>query len=182
MSNFKEIPIKDSHRLLNAGNVILVSAQNGDQKTITPVAWQMPVSSNPKLFAIALGHKRYCLELIKKSNCFCINIPDAKLIDAINICGSHSGRDIDKCKEAKLTPAKCTKVDCFYIKECIAYLECEVYKFIEVGDHTIVVGEVKTAHGVDGLLTADGVYDTDKFQIINHLGGDYFAMLKLVKD
>lgn len=181
MKDFIKIQIKDSHRLLNAGNVILVSAQSGENKTITPVAWQMPVSSNPKLIAIALGHKRYCLELIKKSNSFCINVPDAKLINAINICGSYSGRDIDKCKEAKLTPVKCKRIDCFYVEECVAFLECEVYKFIESGDHTIVVGEVKAAYGLDGVLTADGVYDTEKFQIISHLGGEHYAELKLLR-
>lgn len=181
MSDFIEIQIKDSHRLLNAGNLILVSAQSGDSRTITPVAWQMPVSSNPKLVVIALGHKRYCLELIKKSNCFCINIPDAKLIDAIKICGSFSGRDIDKCKEAKLTPIKSSRMNCFHVQECVAFMECEVYKFVEVGDHTIVVGEVKAAFGKKGILTADGILDTDKFKIISHLGGDYFAELKLIR-
>ncbi len=181
MSNFINIPIKDSHRLLNAGNVILVSAQKGDKRTITSVAWQMPVSGSPKLVSIALGHKRYCLELIKHSNCFCINIPDVKLIDAVNYCGTYSGRDVDKCKEAKLTPIKCSTIECFYINECVGFLECEVHKLVEAGDHTIVIGEVKAASAVDGLLTPDGVFETEKFQIINHLGGNYFAELKLLR-
>lgn len=98
MHNFIEIPIKDLHRLLNAGNLVLVSAQGAEQKIIAPFVVQMPVSSNPKIIAIALGNKRYCLELIQKSNCFCVNVPDAKLIDSINICDSYSRRDIDKCQ------------------------------------------------------------------------------------
>lgn len=76
---------------------------------------------------------------------------------------------------------KCKKIDCFYVEECVAFMECEVYKFVESGNHTTVLGEVKHASIINGLFTVDGVLDTDKFQIINHLGSEYFAELKLFR-
>lgn len=178
MNKFQSIPVHDSHRLVNAGNVIMISAKSTIKQTVTTVAWHMPVSSHPKLISCALAHKRYCLEIIHEAECFCINIPDYSLLDAAVFCGTYSGRTVDKCSEAHLTTMQCSSIDCFYINECIAYIECSLYSCIEAGDHTIVIGEVKEAKAKDFCFTSDGVIDISKVQLIHHLGGSHFGILK----
>lgn len=181
MDEFISVPIRLSHRLLNAGNIVLVTAKWIDNSTITTVAWHMPVSGTPKLISIALGHERYCLELIKKSKSFCINIPDIKLIEAVKYCGSNSGRNVDKWKETNFTPKNCSSINCFFIEECPAHIECELHKLYDAGDHTIVIGKVNEAKARKNFFTRDNVIDIEKFQLISHLGDEYFATLKLFK-
>ncbi len=178
MNEFKPLPIQDSHRLINAGNVILISAQSKEKKTITTVAWHMPVSNNPKLLSCALANKRYSLELIKESKSFCINIPDFSMLDTVIFCGTYSGRTVDKCKEAHLTALPCSDIDGFFIAECVAYIECQLYSMVEAGDHTIVIGQVTCAHAKIHCFTPDGVIDINKVQLIHHLGGTHFGILK----
>ncbi len=177
MGDFVAIPVQDSHRLVNAGNIILVSVQSKEKRTITTVAWHMPVSSQPKLLSCALANKRYSLELIKESKCFCINIPELKLLDAVVFCGTYSGRKVDKCKEANLTAVTCSTIHGFFIDECVAHIECTLYSMFEAGDHTIVLGEVVSAMAKEYLFTPDGVIDINKVQLIHHLGGTHFGIL-----
>ncbi|MGQ9842864.1 MAG: flavin reductase family protein [Spirochaetota bacterium] len=178
MSDFVAIPIQDSHRLVNSGNVILISVQSQKRRTVTTVAWNMPVSNQPKLLSCALANKRYSLELIKEAKCFCINIPEFKLLDAVIFCGTYSGRKVDKCKEANLTAVTCSSIHGFFIDECVAHIECELYSMIEAGDHTIVIGTVTGAMAQKHLFTPDGVIDINKVQLIHHLGGTHFGILK----
>jgi hypothetical protein len=49
---------------------------------------------------------------------------------------------------------------------------------IEAGDHTIVVGTVTGAMAQKHLFTPDGVIDINKVQLIHHLGGTHFGILK----
>ncbi|MEM2106891.1 MAG: flavin reductase family protein, partial [Candidatus Bathyarchaeia archaeon] len=61
--------------------------------------------------------------------------------------GLQSGRDIDKFAtipyETKVTGAP-------ILKDCLAYLDCEVERAIPVGDHTLFAGRI-----VDANIKAD---------------------------
>lgn len=100
---------------------------------------------------------RYTLSLIEKTGEFIINIPyiNPKLIQAIEICGSYSGREgIDKFKEAKLTSVKGTYVNSPLIKDCVMNFECTLHSITRLGSHSWLTGKVAGMH-VDEKL-ADG--------------------------
>jgi flavin reductase (DIM6/NTAB) family NADH-FMN oxidoreductase RutF len=48
------------------------------------------------------------------------------MTEALDVCGTKSGRDSDKLKELGLTAKKGTAVDAPYIAECPVHYECEV--------------------------------------------------------
>lgn len=104
------VPISLANRLINSGNVILVSSAYEDKKNIITIAWHCPVSIKPPVLAIAVGKSRFSAELIAKAGEFIVNIPSWKLFEAVLFCGTYSGREIDKFKEAKLTPEKAKKL------------------------------------------------------------------------
>lgn len=172
-----EIPVKDSHRIINPGPVVLVSASHGDASTIATVAWHMPVSSWPKLIALALAAKRYTLELVEASGCFCVNLPDYSLLERVVFCGTYSGRDIDKFRETGFTPVPCGKIPTLGIGECVAHIECRLNDVLTAGDHRIVVGEVVAAGAEENLFNRDGVIDITRVRLIHHLGGSHFGVL-----
>ena len=175
------IPTTNSHRIINAGSVILLTASTSYSTTITTVAWNMPVSNSPKLIAVSLEVSRFSLEIIEESLSFCINLPESSLLEQTLFCGTHSGRDVDKFRETGLTPVKCSQISTCYIDECIAHIECSVRNIHNSGDHKIVVGEVAASYINENVLNQNGVIDIENFQLIHHLGGNNFGILnKLV--
>lgn len=168
-----QMEIKDSHRLINAGSVIVITAQDNERKTITPIAWHMPVSGSPKIFAIALALKHYSLELIESSFAFCINVPEYDLKEKVIYCGSVSGRDENKVLKSGLSTNSCEMIDNFYISECFGRIECEVKDIIAVGDHKLVLGHARSAWCREGIMTEDQTIDMSKIDLLQHLGGQY---------
>ncbi len=48
--------------------------------------------------------QRYTHEFIEKNNLFTVSFFDSEYKNALNFCGTHSGRDVDKVSETHLTP------------------------------------------------------------------------------
>ncbi len=169
-----EVPVSRANRLVNSGNVILVTSCYKDKKSIITIAWHSPISIKPPALGIAIGKERFSAELIKNSNEFIVNIPSWNLLEPMLYCGTHSGRDVDKFKETGLTPQKAEKlINTPKIKECIGAIECSVIDYIEVGDHIMFFGEVLYAEAEEDFFK-DGVWDTNRAELIYHLGGNCF--------
>ena len=47
--------------------------------------------------------QRYTYEFVEQSDCFTISVFDESWRDALNLCGTKSGRDVDKIKECGFT-------------------------------------------------------------------------------
>lgn len=60
--------------------------------------WRKPVVN------IFIRPQRYTYNFVDESNHFSLSFFGTKYREALNICGTKSGRDIDKIKEANLTP------------------------------------------------------------------------------
>jgi flavin reductase (DIM6/NTAB) family NADH-FMN oxidoreductase RutF len=106
------------------------------------VAWHMPVSLEPFLYAISVGKTRFSLSLLRKSGVFAINMMPYSARDSVVFCGSRSGEHIDKLSKAGLTARECEHIDCPAVAEASGILECKTVQEIDSGDHVILIGEV----------------------------------------
>lgn len=122
--------------------VLAVSVDAAGTPDIIALGWKMRTSSNPLMFAIAIGKKRYSHELILQNREFVLAIPGANLSRQVMFCGTHTGRKINKFQETGLTPLPASRVQPPLIQECLANHECKVVSTLETGDHTIFVGKV----------------------------------------
>jgi len=172
----KEIPLEKANRILNIGGVVLVTAKFNEKDNITPVAWNVPVSKEPPLVAVAIAPERFIYGLIEKSGEFAINLPNFKILKAVYFCGRHSGREIDKFKSSGLTRAKAKFISAPLIKECIANLECKVEKIYPAGDHNLIIGSVLRAIVEEDLFDNYLKVDLDKAKTVHHLGGSLFTI------
>jgi len=154
--------------------VVLVtcSSQDGKHNIIT-VGMYMPISFNPPLVAIGISPKRYSHKLIKELGEFVVNVPTREIVEKVVYCGTVSGRDVDKFKEAGLTPIPAKMVRPPLIKECIAHFECKLYASYEAGDHTIFVGRV-VAVSVNENIEREGVLDSARVGTLSHRGRFYY--------
>ncbi|MEM3387691.1 MAG: flavin reductase family protein [Nitrososphaerales archaeon] len=164
-------------RLMYPRPTVLVSCALDGKPNIITLAWSTPLSHCPPLLGISVGLERYSHELIDKSGEFVVNIPTIDLIKQTILCGERSGREVDKFKEANLTPLPSLKVRAPSILECVAHLECKVVQRIHVGDHTLFVGEVLAARVNEGLFKR--VFNPEKIQLIMHLGSRDFTTNEL---
>ncbi len=122
--------------------VVLVSCRHGGKDGIIAVAWHMPTSFRPPLYAVSIGKPRFSHGMIKDSGAFCVNFISDDQKDMMLRCGTTSGRKVDKFAEFKIGKEECAKIDCPKIKGAIGFAECRVVGSVETGDHTIFIGEV----------------------------------------
>lgn len=140
------VPPDEATRLKYPEQVVLVTSvgSNGAPNIIT-LGWSMFCSGSPSMVAIAVGKTRHSHRLISETRQFVYAFPGADLEKAVMLCGTKSGRDVDKFKEAGLTAEPASLVKPPLIAECLANFECEVEHIYDSGSHTIFVGRIVAA-------------------------------------
>lgn len=84
----------------------LVTAGNKSKCNTMTVSWGgVGVLWGKNVIYIFIRDSRYTKEFIDNGDFFSISFLDNAYRDALNYCGAHSGRDVDKFEEAGLTPA-----------------------------------------------------------------------------
>ena len=131
--------------LTNPLQTILLTSRADGKDNVMTLDWHCPLSFDPMFYAVSIGKTRYSLELVKKSKVFVVNFMSKDFEKEILFCGRNSGKDIDKFKETGLEKEEAKIIDCPKIKQAIGYLECQVEKEIEVGDHILFVAKVLKA-------------------------------------
>ena len=126
--------------------VMVTTAAADGRPNIITLGWAMPTSNDPLLSAVSIGLTRYSHELLEQVPEFVLTFPAEDMTDAMLLCGTRSGRDTDKFREAGLTPIPATTVRPPLIGEAVTNMECRVVSTHLTGDHTIFVGEVVAAH------------------------------------
>jgi flavin reductase (DIM6/NTAB) family NADH-FMN oxidoreductase RutF len=122
--------------------VILVTCRHLGKDNIITVAWHMPTSFNPSLYAISIGKARFSHDMIMDSGRFCINFMSADQKKGMERCGSVSGKNHDKFEHSGFVREECVKIDCPRIRQAVGFLECELVESVDAGDHTIFIGKV----------------------------------------
>ena len=82
--------------------------------------WGMPV------WTVLVRPSRFTYQGMEHSGCFTVNVPSAKMNKAMAICGSKSGRHINKFSECGLTQEKAQNVLAPCVAECPIVYECQI--------------------------------------------------------
>ena len=119
--------------------VYVVTVKKGETMNGITIAWAIRVSHDPPLIMISVGKRSYSHDLIMESKAFALNILAEDQKEIAKNFGLRSGKEVDKFKGIDYV----TKVTGSPIlKDCIGYLDCRVINHLEVGDHTLFIGEV----------------------------------------
>lgn len=125
---------------------LAVSVDAAGRPDVITLGWAMSTSNAPPMAAISVGHTRYSHQLIQKSGEFVLAFPGPGLAEACLLCGTKSGRDLDKLAAAALAAFPAKRVKPPLLGGCAANLECKVTGSLVTGDHTIFAGEIVAAH------------------------------------
>jgi flavin reductase (DIM6/NTAB) family NADH-FMN oxidoreductase RutF len=139
-----------------------------EKPNVMTADWVIPVSFEPQLLAVSVGHTRYTNALIKECGEFVVSVPTVELLKDVWAAGTVSGSKVNKLEKLSLTFVDSRKVRVPSIKECQANLECRVFKEVEAGDHTLFIGEI--LHVTAGDAFKDGRPDIENYRFILHSG------------
>jgi len=84
------------------------------------IAWGKPV------FLVMVRPSRFTYGLMEKAEAFSVNVPGADLAEACGICGTKSGRDLDKIAETGLAVEHGVELDVPTLAECPVHYECRI--------------------------------------------------------
>ncbi len=113
-----------------------------EKPNVMTADWVVPLSFDPPMLGVAIGHRRYTHRLIKECGEFVVAVPTIELLKDVWVAGTLSGAKEDKISKMGVTLVNSKKVRVPSIKECQANIECRVVKEVETGDHTLFVGEI----------------------------------------
>ncbi|MFC1714257.1 flavin reductase family protein [Candidatus Poribacteria bacterium] len=163
--------IINSHRPVYPTPAALITCVDKDGKpNIITLGEVAMVSLYPTRVSVGTRPATYSNGLIRTTGEYVVNFPSADIVDAVDLCGVKSGRNVDKFAETGLTPEPATHVQAPLIKECPVNLECKVLAVISLGSHDLFVGDVLAVHADEDI-----VLDAER-GIVNPAKGIIFAM------
>lgn len=111
--------LKESTAELFDDRWALLSAGDTNAYNMMTISWgTLGELWNKEVCTVFVRPQRYTYEFTEKGDCFTVSFFGEEMKKALSICGSKSGRDIDKVKETGLTP--------FFDGDYIAYEEAEI--------------------------------------------------------
>ena len=148
---------------------ILLTAKAGEKVNSMVIGWgTLGVNWSHPVFAVYVREGRFTRELLDSNPEFTVNVPiNGFDKNAFRICGTQSGRKMDKIAEAGLTPVDSEVITVPGIREFPLTLECRVlYKeeqdasklpedirkqfySIQTSDHTAFYGEIVAAYIIE---------------------------------
>lgn len=119
-------------------------------------AWAGICCSSPPCVTVSLRKATYTYGNIMEQKAYTVNIPSQDFIREADYFGIASGRNEDKFFASGLTPIRSDLVNAPYIKEFPLSLECRLLHVLEVGLHTLFIGEVLDVKAEENVLGDDG--------------------------
>jgi flavin reductase (DIM6/NTAB) family NADH-FMN oxidoreductase RutF len=153
-------------RRMRDGGVLCTVVDEGGGSNLLTLGWGQigPFYHGHPIFSIAVTPRRHSFRFLEEVPEFVIAVPDDALQEAAALCGTRSGRDLDKFEAAGLTPVRSVHVRAPSILECPINVECRIYTRIApphslltpehrqhpIGEqHTIYFAEVLGTYGWD---------------------------------
>ncbi len=161
--------IVETDRLMRSGGLLLVSAGNDEKPNAMTIGWGLVGTMwGQPFFTVAVRKSRYTHKLMEASDSFTVCLPAKGMAEVLEVCGTKSGRDIDKFNELNLTAKDGHDVKAPYIGECPVHYECKVAfktemqpgelmreiedKVYSSGNyHVLYYGHIKGLYAVDGV-------------------------------
>jgi len=171
-----KISFKPGNMLYPLPAVMVSVADQAGKTNIITVAWAGTICTNPPMVSISIRPSRYSHHMIQETGEFVINLTTKELAYATDYCGVRSGRDVDKWKEAKLSPAQSDIVKAPCIAQSPVNMECKVTETRQLGSHDMFIAEVVAVHADDRYMDAKGRFHLEKADPIVYSHGEYYVL------
>ena len=147
---FQSVSRQEFREFFQPSRIVLGVFQNDSASPVNVITlcFDMHCSYKPAMFAFAIWRGSHTFTLLDNATECVLAVPGERLAQAALLCGTKSGRDINKINACGLTLTKSEKISVPGIGECIANVEIRIVEKLKAGDHQLVIGEV-LRFGVD---------------------------------
>lgn len=150
--------------------VMLVGTIVEGRPNFMNAAWGGIANQTPPMLTVAVRESRLTMKGLRANMAFSVNIPSSSLVVEADYCGLVSGAKEDKTSACGFTVFFGNQGKAPLIAECPLNLECRVDRFIELGTHTLVLGEIMETHVSESCVT-DGLPDPVKIDPLIYISG-----------
>ncbi|MDD4860162.1 MAG: flavin reductase [Dehalococcoidales bacterium] len=141
--------------------VYIVSSRKGERLNGQIANAVFQVTSDPPTVAISINKKNLTWEFIKESRVFAVSmLCEGTPMTFIGLFGFKSGRDINKFENITYRIGETSAP--IVLDNAVAYLEARVTQEMDVGTHTLFVGQIVNAD----ILTEESCMTYDYFHQI----------------
>lgn len=167
--------------LLSPVPVVLVGCRGTGPDTsrdnLIAIAWAGTVCSEPPMLSVSIRKSRFSHAQVLESREFTVNLVDARLSRAADLCGVKSGRDVDKFALCGLTATPSDRLALApTLLESPLTLECRVAEVRELGSHDLFLAEIVGVTVRPDLLSGDGRLALDRADLVGYCHGEYWTL------
>jgi len=126
-------PVTPDHRytktlgLLSSPGLLLASTKSSGESNVMTIGWgSVGIIWGKPIFTVLVRPSRHTYEFIEDSHEFTVNVPTEELRRWVGVCGTLSGRDVDKFADYGVTATPGQNVGAVTIDPCPMVYECKV--------------------------------------------------------
>ena len=135
----------------------LIGSASGDEWNGMTASWITQLSMEPVLVGVGVDNKAVTHRLISEGGAFSVNLWSAEDTRVFVKFSKPAEREENTLNSRPVRPGR-TGVPVF--EEAVAWMECEVRQALDMGTHTLFVGEVVEAGVNDDEQRAAAMSDT----------------------
>lgn len=129
--DYTEVPytryLLETLSLLEDPGLLLVTQGRDGRPNAMTIGWgTVGVIWGKPIFTVLVRPSRYSYRLLEEGKAFTVCVPSEDLYDAVDFCGTRSGRDYDKFHECGLEPLPSLRVAVPGIAGAPVIYECQV--------------------------------------------------------
>lgn len=138
--SFKKIQLSEltfnPFDLIGKGWMLLTGGSMDKFNTMTASWGQLGVLWNKDVLTCYIRPNRYTYGFVEEGDCFTASFLGEQYREALKVCGSRSGRDCDKAKEAGITPVELD--GCVGFEEADMVFVCKKLYTYEMNEESFV--------------------------------------------
>lgn len=121
------VPLPKSHRLINHGPTVLVSARHAGVDNVMAAAWACALDFAPPKLSVVLDKSTKTRELVERSGQFVIQVPTVAQLQLTSALGTQSQATApDKLARTGVACFDITGFDLPFVVGCSAWLACRL--------------------------------------------------------
>lgn len=138
---------KTLDRLGDTG-ILLASTDSEGKSNVMTIGWgTLGIIWGKPCFLVLVRPSRYTYRFIEESQAFTVNVPSPEMADWVNVCGTRSGRDVDKIAEYDVSVSMGQNVEAIVIDDAPMVYECRVLHHNDLIPANLDAGVEKSFYG-----------------------------------
>jgi flavin reductase (DIM6/NTAB) family NADH-FMN oxidoreductase RutF len=111
--------------MLGNGGLLLASTRADGTSNVMTIGWaSLGIIWGLPAMVVLVRPSRHTYQFIESSGLFTVNVPTPEMRPYVNMCGTKSGRDVDKLADVPTSMGQ--TVDAVVLQECPLVYECKV--------------------------------------------------------